>query len=203
MVIPKSTEARDLRHLSVAGNSFEEEHQCELNVTVKKTSYTTAQDIKDVYIKHYKSFCQYATEKIKDTQMAEDIVADAFLRLMQKIDRMNADEIISRLYKLINIKCSDHIEEQQFLAEGISAFDVITPSDEAEIEAELSILINDELSKLPPQRKQIMLQLYMEGLTSQQVAQQMNLSRQTVINQKVRALKALRNNILKRLFNKK
>jgi RNA polymerase sigma-70 factor (ECF subfamily) len=197
-------EGANLGCLSVAGKSSEVVQQREPDTSVKKISYTTAQNIKIAFKKFYKSCCQYAAEKIKDEQAAEDIVADAFLQLMQQIGRFDAAAMESELYTIIHDKCKDYKDEQRFLAEGAAAFGELTPSDKAEIqaelEAELNSLIHDELSNLPPQRKQIMLQLYMEGLTSHEVAQRMMLSRQTVLNQKGIALKMLRNNILKRLF---
>jgi RNA polymerase sigma factor (sigma-70 family) len=203
MVLSESNETWNLQCLHVAGKSCEAVQQIEPDAGVIKISYTAEQDIKMAYKKYYKSCCRYAADMIRDEQAAEDIVADAFLRLLQKADSVNSAGMESELYAIVDRKCNDHVNKRKLLAAGVSAFDVITPSGEDEIEAELNVLIHDELRKLPPQRKLIMLQLYMEGLSSQEVAQRMQLSRQTVINQKGKAIKALRNNIVRRLFQRK
>ena len=200
MILSKTKVAWDLSCLSVVKSSGEKVPQNESDNRVKKLSYTAEQDIKMAYKNHFKTCCRYATKKIKDAQVAEDIVADTFLRLILQAGGVNGAEIENLLYTLIDSKCNDHIEEQRLIAEGISAFEELTPSDEAEIEAEFKRVMHDEIRKLPPQRKQIMLKLYMEGLSSEQVAQRMKISAQTVRNQKVRALKVLRNNILRKLF---
>lgn len=201
MAIPKSKDALDIRFLSVVSNICEGECSSTKNTGRKKLSYTTEQVFKKLYEKYYKIACQFATEKIGDAQLAEDIVADVFVTLMQQIDRLpDPYQLEAYLFYITRKKCLDHIKKQQRIAKSISTFNLITPSNEAEIEAEISFLIYDELSRLSPQRKQIMIQLYMKGLTSQQVARRMKLSRQTVLNQKVKTLKALRDNILRRLF---
>lgn len=199
MVIISSKETWNLRCLKVANNSSEEESMIE---PVKKLSYTADQNIRLLYRKNYKSLCQYAVKKIKDEKEGEDIVSDAFFQLMQQTGRPGIDEMKSQLYTVIDIKCREHIELQKFIAKGVSGFDVVTPADEEEIEAELTKLMYDELYKLPPKRKQIMIQLFMQGLTSQQVAARMKLNEQTVRNQKIRALKTLQEKIKNRFSRK-
>jgi RNA polymerase sigma-70 factor (ECF subfamily) len=198
MVIPKFKEPWDPLCLSVVSSKCEEPPQYIPDPGIKKLSYTGQQNIKIAYKKYYKSLCRYAAKQIKDSQYAEDIVADAFLSLIQQLDRISVDEMENMLYDFVDLNCSEYISYHQFINQGVSEFDILTEDDEAEIEAELDSLIRDELRRLPPQRKKIMLHLYMEGLTSGEVAQRMKLSRQTVINQKVKALKALRDNIMKR-----
>lgn len=201
MAIPKSKHTLDIRFLSVVSRNCEQESLSQQSNGIKKLGYTAEQVFKNLYERYFKALCQYATERVKDTQLAEDIVSEAFAKLMLQADLHTAHEAEDHLYNAVDNVCVCYEKEQQVIAKGIAVFNVITPSEEAEIEAELSSLIYDELCKLPPQRQQIMVQLYMKGLTSQQVAKQMKLSRQTVLNQKVRALKKLRDNLKKRFFS--
>jgi RNA polymerase sigma-70 factor (ECF subfamily) len=199
MAIPKSKSALDRQFSSVANGEVESPGQ--QNTCVKQLSYATQQDIKDLFEKHYIKLCEYATAIVNDLQLAKDIVAEVFAKLLQEeVDRLPAHKLESYLFTIIDQKCREHIKQQQRTAKSASTFEVFTPPNATAIEEEISSLIYDELSKLPPQRQQIMIQLYMKGLTSKQVARRMKLSRQTVLNQKVRALKVLRNNILSRLF---
>jgi RNA polymerase sigma-70 factor (ECF subfamily) len=199
MAIPKSKGARDLQFSSVVNNDVKSPGQ--QNTCVKQLSYCTQQDIKDLFEKHYTKLCGNATAIVDDLQLAKDIVAEVFAKLLQEeVDRLPVHKLETLLFTLIDQKCREHIKLQQFTANSAPAPEVFTPSNATAIEEEISSLIYDELSKLPPQRRQIMIQLYMKGLTSKQVAKRMKLSRQTVLNQKVRALKVLRNNILSRLF---
>lgn len=201
MAIPKSKHTLDIRFLSVVNSSCEQECLSQQPTEVKKLGYTAEQVFKNLYERYFKTLCQYAAERVNNTQIAEDIVSEVFAKLMLQVDLHTAHEAEDHLYSAVDDMCVCYVKEQQVIAKGIAAFNIITPSGEAEIEAELSSLIYDELCKLPPQRQQIMVQLYMKGLTSQQVAKQMKLSRQTVLNQKVRALKKLRDNLMRRFFS--
>lgn len=200
MVIP-SKEAWDLWCLPAVNNGSKEECESKPGAVVKKLSYTADQSIKVLYKKYYKSFCQHAIEKIKDAHAAQDVVADAFWKLMQEPRRLSMNEMRLRMYTYINMICIDHLRKQKVFAKVVPAFGELTPADEAEIEAELRSMLVDELQKLPVRRKQIIIQHYMHGLTSQEIAQNMQVSEQTVRNQKVKALKTLRKNIWNKLFH--
>jgi RNA polymerase sigma-70 factor (ECF subfamily) len=190
-----------MRFLSVVNNCSEVEYQSQPEAGLKRSGDTAEQTFESIYKIYFISLCMYATKIIKDKQVAEDIVADVFAKLFHQFGRFDTGKIDAWLLMSTRNMCLGVLKQQKQIAKSIPTAEAITSTDEAEIEAEISSLIYDELSKLPPQRKQIMIQLFMKGFTSQQVAQRMKLSRQTVINQKVRALKVLRNNILRRLFS--
>lgn len=198
MAIPKFKGDAD-RQFSSADNSKTESPGLQ-NSCIKQLSYASQKDIEALFGTHHSTLCEYANTKVSDGQLAKDLVAEVFTQLLLEVDRLPVHKLENYVYTLLDKKCSEHIKEQQHIAKSTPGIDVSTPPNVTAIEDEISALIFDELSKLPPQRRQIMIQLYMKGLTSKQVARRMKLSRQTVLNQKIRALKVLRNNILSRLF---
>lgn len=203
MVITSSKETWPVRCLTVANSGSQEDARAEAEAVVKKISYTADQSVRLLYKKCYKSLCHHARKIINDEKDAEDIVSDAFFELLQQTGRPTIDAMKSQLYAVVDKKCNDHIALKRFIANGVSEFDEVTPADEAEIEAELTAMVCDELHKLPMQRKQILIQLFLQGLTSKQVAEQMKLNKQTVRNQKVRALRVLQEKIKLRFKQEK
>jgi len=166
--------------------------------------------IQNEFKKNYNRLCRYAANILTDTQHAEDVVLEAFMKVIDKEDVLsNENEIEPKLFTAIDNICEDHKLQQQNIHKSIAEMSyVLIQSEaakieadiEAEIEAEINWLIRDEISKLPSQRKRVLEQLYMEGLTSRQVADRMKLSRQTVLNHKKIGLDYLRSILSKRLF---
>lgn len=185
MAIPKSKDALDKQFFSIVSGQQN-------------------QAFEEIFKMYFKPLCGYAKTLLKDELLVEDIVTEVFVKFLHQQPDFELSDT-QRVYRWLatstRFKCLDMLRHKKKFIVSIPPFEDLSLADKAEIEAELSSLIYDELDKLPPQRKQIMIQLYMKGYTSKQVAQRMKLSRQTVINQKVKALKVLRNNILKRLFS--
>jgi RNA polymerase sigma factor (sigma-70 family) len=193
MAIPKSKSALDRQFSAVVYS--------EAGSPIKQLSFSSQQDFKELFETYYTKLCEHAIAIVNDLQQAKDIVAEVFAKLLQDGGvRLPVHKLENYLLTIIDQKCREHIKQQQHAARSARTAEIVTPPNVAAIEEEISSLIYDELDKLPPQRQQIMIQLYLKGLTSQQVAKRMKLSRQTVLNQKVRALKVLKNNILRRLF---
>jgi RNA polymerase sigma factor (sigma-70 family) len=184
MAIPKSKDALDKQFFSIVNGQQK-------------------QVFEEIFKKYFKPLCEYAKKLLNDELLVEDIVTEVFMKFLHLPHDFELTET-QKVYKWLMIntrsRCFDMLRHKKKFIVSIPPFEDLSLADKAEIEAELSSLIYEELDKLPPKRKQIMIQLYMKGYTSKQVAQQMKLSRQTVINQRVKALKVLRSN-LKRLFS--
>lgn len=167
------------------------------NTNFNKLSLSVQRDCQIAYKKYYNRLCLFATRLIDDEHSAEDIVTEVFVSLMEEArhKRFDDHEIKGYLYSEIKRKCFDHLKELKRKNKSKAEFEYILsqPAQASiDMEAELSLLILQEINKLPPQRKRIVEQMYLQGYTSKQVAERMDLSRQTVINQKVKALKSLR-----------
>lgn len=168
----------------------------------KNMNFSKQHTIHTAYNQNYKQLYVYATSIIEDKQCAEDIVYEAFLKLMEEQDRLKADKEIKKfLFIAVQAKCRNHLREKKKKTDKeIEEFDYLcSQSSKAEIEKEILNVIAEEITKLPPQRRKILKQLFWEGRTSQEVAERMKLSRQTVLNQKVRALKTLHIPLLKKI----
>src|ERR1700761_9554629 len=141
----------------------------------------------------------YFVENIIHSQVdAEDIVANAFYKLFHARAGMRSYEHVKRwLYVIVRNESIDYLraktrqKESQYdlsyLESGIE--------EQAETERVRTILLQDihkEIERLPKQRKTILRLYFFEQKNTSEIAEIMQLSPQTVLNHKTKALNALR-----------
>ena len=85
--------------------------------------------------------------------------------------------------------------QQQYLTE----FEAATESaDYQAIETELLTLVSREIEALPEKMRQVLKLLFLEGKSTSEIAAELNLSVQTVRNQKTKAIEIIKNSLLKK-----
>ena len=157
--------------------------------------------IRDVYNKHYRAICYFAFKLIRDKNEAEDIAMDAFLCLLNKEEELkNINSVKSFLYKITYNKCVDYIRKQQSknnyshyihfneVLEILGTNEVVT--------AQVLQAIYEEIEKLPERQKIIFRAIYLEGKNTSIIANELNISQQTVLNQKSKAIQNIRIKLL-------
>lgn len=154
-------------------------------------------ELKNDYSHYYNLFYQYVicTKKIFDPLLAEEIVTYTFMDILGKNDRLrNKYHMPYFLCLAIDKTCRSYtiITQTPIHIEEIDSFFNEPICNKKDDEEKIWRFIQGEVKRLPPQRKKIIIGLYWQGFSSQEVAEEMGLSRQTVINQKVRALKSLK-----------
>lgn len=129
---------------------------------------------------------------------AEDIVGNAFYKLFHARANMRSYEHIKRwLYVIVRNESIDYLrakirrkENQHDLAYLNTGIE-----EQAEKERDRTILLQDirtEIERLPTQRKTILRMYFFEQKNTSEIAEIMQLSPQTVLNHKTKALDALR-----------
>lgn len=139
---------------------------------------------------------EYFAEGMVDEAAARDVVQDAFVKLWERREQFfNFNAIKTFLYLTIknaclNIAKHDKVVDkyQQGLTEPIEEMDVLHRMIEAEVIDEVYMA----LQQLPQGCRNVIFLSYFEGMSNQEVADELNVSINTVKTQKVRALKLLR-----------
>ena len=153
--------------------------------------------IKDVYNKHYPAICYFAYKLIKNKTEAEDIAMYAFLSLLNREDDLNKiNSVKSFLYKTAYNKCVDYIRKQH---SKNNYTHYIQSNEELEISGSNEIIIAqvlqaiyEEIENLPEQRKIILKSIYLEEKNTATIANELNISQQTVLNQKSKAIQSIK-----------
>jgi RNA polymerase sigma-70 factor (ECF subfamily) len=146
----------------------------------------------------YPVMCLFAKKFVNNLDEAEDIVQEVFVELWNQHAKFESfNQIKAFMYLSVKNKCFNFIKHQQVkvkYAISCSLDNTDAAFDEAVIEAEVVNNINDEINKLPEQQKQVIL-LSMQGLSLEEVADNMQISVNTVKMHKKLAYKQLREKI--------
>lgn len=152
-----------------------------------------------VYNEYYFRVYEFASKFLPTSEDAEDITADSFTKLWQKrtefdsLDHIRAFLFTAAKNACLNflqharVKDTKHVEILHSLK--TSSRDSLYLED---IRAELMQLVYAEVEKMPSKMKQIFLLSYKEGLKPAEIAERLNISVQTVSNQKINAIKLLK-----------
>lgn len=130
---------------------------------------------------------------------AKDITSEAFIKLWQKREDFDRFDAISHfLFVLVRNRCYDLMRHELVKtnkhAELLHQLDTSEENDLflEQVKAELICHIYAEVDRLPQKMKAIVLLSFSEGLKPAEIAQRLNLSVQTVSNQKLTAIRLLK-----------
>lgn len=149
----------------------------------------------------YNPLCAFASGIIKDSDAAEEIVQEVFVKLWAQRDKIDVSASISSyLYSAVRnaaLNAIKHLQvkeayKKQNKIERDNAENVIS---DALIGSELEQKINVAISRLPSERKKIFLLSRTEGLKYKEIAEKLEISVKTVENQMGKALASLRNEL--------
>jgi RNA polymerase sigma factor (sigma-70 family) len=134
---------------------------------------------------------------------AEDIVANAFYKLFHARTGMKSYEHIKRwLYVIVRNESIDYLRIKAKRKESHHDLAYLEAGfvEQAETERVKTMLLQsilEEIEKLPKQRKTILRLYFFEQKTTSEIADQLGLNSQTVLNHKAKALESLRKSGLK------
>ncbi len=151
---------------------------------------------KYIFDMYYKSICVFSQKYMRDSELAEDIAQDVFIKVWEKkLKFPNLVALRAYLYKTAKNKCLNALEhnavKKKYEEKVIKEEKTEKFFFENLIEQETSRIIIQTIEKLPPQAKKILL-LNLEGLKNQEIADQLNISINTVKNHKASAYKFLK-----------
>jgi RNA polymerase sigma-70 factor (ECF subfamily) len=175
---------------------------------MRKTNYTNddalqalisgrEEGLRFFFQQYYTQLCYFANTLLNDECLAQEVASDAFTKLWQSRQSLAIEGSIKAwLYSAVRNVCIDHLRKVKRLRvsqSGLQSADTIEQSVlHTIIQTETDDQIVRTIGKLPPQCRRIFRMFYLHGKSYTEIAQELNLSPQTVRNQKQRAAKLLR-----------
>lgn len=159
----------------------------------------TKQDFKQLFEQYYNPLCNFANSILYDSVKAEDAVQDVFVKMWQKKESIDGlENIKSYLFRATKNKCIEYLRklklDQKLSEENARRIEVsssINTDDEAD-----KYLLKEKLFKsirqLPPKCRNVFTLSKINGLTYNEIAEELDISSKTVENQMGRALRLLR-----------
>lgn len=151
-----------------------------------------------VYRHLYQRVYWFARKFIAETEDARDLTAESFVQLWQQNDTFpTLDAVAAFLHVTVRNKCYNLLKHRQMKAgrrdELLRLLSEQSPGDffEEQVQLQLVRRIYAEVNKLPPRMKDIFLLSYRDGLKPAEIAELLQIKAQTVINQRVTAVRLL------------
>ena len=159
-------------------------------------------DFKHVYELYYSMVYAFVFSLVKTEAEAQDIVSDSFVKLWKlRTNFKNLNNIKGFLLITARNASFDYLRHLQRLRAAHKEILHLSGEEEAKnemIDAIVFSELNRQIEGLPARCKEIFELLFFHKLTSSQVAQELKISRQTVLNQKANAVRLLRSALLKK-----
>jgi RNA polymerase sigma factor (sigma-70 family) len=162
---------------------------------------TTANSVKIEFDKHYQNLCFFAYTIVGDRVLVEDFVQEAFLSLFMKFDTITSNENVYKSFFYTFVKNSILNWHRRMKVE--SRYHKLTPFedyvdfdfDNALLKTEAIAEIHKLISNLPSSCQQVFRLYYLDGLSSKEIASELNVSINTIKTQKLRGLKYIQSKL--------
>lgn len=159
---------------------------------MKKTQEKT---FKTFFLKYYDVLVLYATNILKNVDAAEDVVLNCFVHIWENsLYENHSDRLDKYMFKAVKNAALNDLRDSkrrkarhEKMMEEMPVAEIMQEDEQAEIEI-LYLTIN----LLPPERRRIFMMVYAEGKKYKEVADQLQISINTVRTQLTRSLKFLR-----------
>ena len=152
-----------------------------------------------LFNKHYQTLCSFAYGFVKNEQAAEDIVQDRFIKLwQQEIEFTHTQQVKSWLYTAVRNASLDWLRQQQRLQNKYNGHAYLQNMEtetfklQQMIRAEVLEEIYTVIDTLPPACHKVFTMFYLEGKNLRKIAEELNLSINTIKSHKAKGLAILR-----------
>ena len=152
---------------------------------------------------YYKNLCGYANLFTKDPSKSEDIVQNVFVKLWVYRKKVDSNIPIKRyLHKSVYNEFIDQYRKNKSVIsleeKHLRTINTIIDDNSFDIE-KLMTRVNDEIEKLPEKCKRVFILNKKEGLTHDEIAEYLQISKKTVEGHITRAFKILNQKLGKKI----
>lgn len=153
----------------------------------------TIREFEIFFRKWYMPLGMYAMRIVGDADDAEDLVENTFVKAWQAIhDGRDLDNFRSYMYLLVRNECIDFLRKKKNLADISEIPDV---EEETIDTSERDARIWKAMDELPEKCREIFLMSKCDGLSNEEIAEELDISIKTVKNQMTKAYSRLRESL--------
>jgi len=170
------------------------------SLLIKQFQEGNLKSYETLYKKYYKLLAVYAKQFVKDLHISEDITQDTFVMIYEKRSNIEIHTSFkSFMYTAVRNNCLNYLKKEAKMIDTPFAQNepIIEEEDANTISnIELAEKLAKAINKLPRQNKEIFKLSRYRGLTNEEIATKLNLTKRTVETHISNALKKLRVDLL-------
>lgn len=148
------------------------------------------QEFERYFNKLYMPLCMYALRMVEDVDMADDLVQEAFVKTWESIDGgVEIGNFKAWMYRCVRNGCAAYLRSRN---EYVDIAGIVQANDDAIDTSERDALIWQAVNALPEKCREIFLMSKRDGMSNDEIAEELNLSVKTVKNQLTKAFARMR-----------
>jgi RNA polymerase sigma-70 factor, ECF subfamily len=157
----------------------------------------TETEFNNLFNLYYEELCRIVFPVIKDTDVAQDVVQDVFVKMWTRRNELSiAVTYKAYLYKAVIFRALDYLRKQKHETQAKENLKVVhnqfyNNTDALIEEKELNQAINEGLDKMPENMRMIFNLSRFSSLKNREIAEQLNISIKTVESNMSKALKLM------------
>jgi RNA polymerase sigma-70 factor, Bacteroides expansion family 1 len=153
-----------------------------------------------LFRKYYSAMCHFANQFLSDSEVAEEIVQEMFVKIWEKRTALNIETSVKHyLFRSVRNHCLNQIQHEkikkQYANKVLETASREFNPDDYFLEVDLIKRIEKSIEALPPKRREIFRLSREQGMKYKEIADELDISVKTVEAQMGLALKHLREDL--------
>lgn len=148
--------------------------------------------LKKLHDKYFNQMCLYALKSSCETGVVEELVSDCFIKIWENRRKINISSSVKHyIFFMLRNSIIDYFRKTKFLTDPID--EIQEPADETYYDEQKQYAdLYSVIGMLPEQRRKILELAVFESMTYQQIAEKLDISKNTVKTQMGRAFRFLK-----------
>lgn len=163
---------------------------------LKKLKSGDEKAFNELYLSFHQPALRFCNSILKDIDESENIIQDVFIKIWNRKNTINPElNFASYLFTIIKNRVFDYLKEAKknnALREKYWEKVLEYQAMDNEVKEERFVKISEAIEDLSEKRKKIIKMNYEEGKSYEEIANQLNISKNTVKNQLVKAKQVIR-----------
>ncbi|MBO0591026.1 sigma-70 family RNA polymerase sigma factor [Cellulophaga sp. E16_2] len=153
----------------------------------------TTQEFEKIYSNYWEKLYAFAIKMTGDSNLSKNIIQDVFTNLWERKSEIEIISIESFLFRAVKNHILKSYREQKFNTSEIDdTIEKLIEETPDYSDIDFIAYLNPLLDKLPEKRREILLMNKLQEMNIEQIAEELQLSKQTVKNQLSSALSQIR-----------
>ncbi|MCL3779175.1 sigma-70 family RNA polymerase sigma factor [Prolixibacteraceae bacterium JC049] len=151
--------------------------------------------LKILHGKYFFSMCLWAKDAVADDELVERVVSDCFIALWENRKRIQLrSSIKSYLFQMLRNKLIDVYRSRDLTTQYVNELPDVCLEEQVDLKQHY-VKLYETILLLPEQRRKILEMAAFEGMTYNEIAEKMHISKNTVKTQIARAYRFLKENL--------